>query len=1309
MPTFNKHLSVIVSLIFFLHISIASFGQAGSLDLSFDPGTGSTIHIWTTCVQPDGKILIGGSFTSFNGNPINRLARLNSDGSLDLSFNIGTGPDWDVKAISLQSDGKIIIVGWFGSFNGVPRPGIARLNSDGTLDLTFDPGTGAYGDSYAVAIQPDGKIILGGAFSEFNGVPKNKLVRLNTDGSIDPTFYGCAGVDNTIFAIALQADGKILLGGEFTNTYICGSPPISVSRLIRLSANGLYDSGFTPQALDSYVWSLAVQSDGKILVGGRFTGAIRRLNINGTTDVFPAVGPTFGPTGSQVNTILVLPNGKIIIGGSFETYNSISRNNIIQLNQDGTNDATFNPGTGTDSYISSTALQSDGKVVISGYFTSYNAVTRNRVARINGDCTIPAFNPFPDTIRNCDTTLVLNAGSGYSSYLWDNGGTSSSITINRGGYYSVRVTNASGCTGTDTVFVDLLKAGILNNDTIVCKATPVRLTASGFTQGFVKDVDGNKYPFTTIGKQLWFQKNLNTTKYRDGSEIPNITSVAQWSTYTNGAWCWYNNDSITYGPTYGKLYIWYTTVDSRNLAPEGWHVPTNTEMIILTDNLGGLAVAGGKLKEVGYSHWLPPNTGATNSSRFNGLPGGIRNYFGNFEPSIGKIGLWWSSTESSPGSTFGWQRAVYNDNNTVVYTGIGKNGGISVRCISDRSITYLWSTGQTSDTIQVSPIQTTTYYVTISDGITTCIDSVKVTVDNVDTSLTLLDPPVACNNGSQIRIKAGVASSYQWLLNSNPIAGANAQIYSAAVAGNYRVIVTNARGCIDTSRSVSLSFNPLPVPAFSVNSTVQCSSLNQFSFTNNSTISAGTIQYLWNFGDGNTSTDQHPVHSYTSAGIYSVKLYVVAGTGCIDSTTQTVTVNPSPVAAFSVNNSSQCLTGNSFVFNNTSAVSAGILTYLWTFGDGNTSNLVNPVYTYAAVGSYPVKLIATSTSGCKDSMSISLVVNSMPAGSIILPSTTIICDGSSVTLTATQASSYQWYLNNQLIPGATTASYSATQPGIYSLQLSTANGCSGSASNSITLTLVKQPVVNFSSTNSCAGFSVYFTDASDVTGSGQVSYSWNFGDGGTSVLTSPVHIFLTPGTYTVTETITPNACPALAGRKSTTLNVQAAPPSQRYTTLNAVEGTDLNLSARDFLNAGFNWIPASGLNNTGIRTPVFNYNRQQEYIIRISTTQGCIITDTLLVRMFKKTGIYLPGAFTPNNDGSNDLLIPRLVGIQKLNYFKVFDRWGQLIYQTSIAGQGWDGTYRGVKQPIETYTWTAEGIDINNIVIRVSGNTALIR
>jgi uncharacterized protein (TIGR02145 family) len=197
------------------------------------------------------------------------------------------------------------------------------------------------------------------------------------------------------------------------------------------------------------------------------------------------------------------------------------------------------------------------------------------------------------------------------------------------------------------------------------------------------DSEGNHYPVVTIGTQTWMAENLKTTKNNNSSAIPLVTDNGVWTNLSTPAYCWYENDSSTYGSVYGALYNWFA-VETGNLCPTGWHVPTDAEWTILIDFLGGESVAGGPLKETGTSHWKSPNTGATNSSGFTALPGGYRYYsIGNFS-GLGNVGTWWSSTAYS--STYAWSRGLYYSSSNVYRDDYSKRTGFSVRCVMDTGI-----------------------------------------------------------------------------------------------------------------------------------------------------------------------------------------------------------------------------------------------------------------------------------------------------------------------------------------------------------------------------------------------------------------------------------------------------------------------------------------------------------------------------------------------------------------------------------------------------------------------------------------------
>lgn len=354
-------------------------------------------------VLPDGKILVAGGFTQWEGETRNRIARLNPDFSLDPGFDAGAGPDWTVESFRVLDDGKIVVSGSFKNFSGQPMNGIARLMPDGSLDDTFDPGDAfGYEVSYARVIKPleDGKLLIGGTFFVYDKIIRMNFARINPDGSLDQSFnplWGASPPGNTVHDILVQDDGKIYITGSFLNyneEYMHG--------IARLHPNGTLDYSFDPgtgltdptNAGGSKVgWMIRNHQEGKILLAGdfRYYNGVQksffvRINPDGSLDQNFNQGNS-GPAG-WVNDILVNDDGKILITGGFMRYNGQIRNRVTRLNPDGSLDNTFNIGSGANNTVLSARFQSDGKIIIAGDFNSFNGVSSNRIARLNPDGSI---------------------------------------------------------------------------------------------------------------------------------------------------------------------------------------------------------------------------------------------------------------------------------------------------------------------------------------------------------------------------------------------------------------------------------------------------------------------------------------------------------------------------------------------------------------------------------------------------------------------------------------------------------------------------------------------------------------------------------------------------------------------------------------------------------------------------------------------------------------------------------------------------------------------------------------------------------
>lgn len=394
-----------ITLLAFGLSTISSLAQPGALDLSFDPGAGANDAILTVAIQDDGKILIGGDFTTFDGTARNRIARLNSDGSLDTGFDPGSGANGRVRDVLALSDGGVLIGGAFSDYDGSAVGYIAKLNPDGSLDQTFASGTGFNLPVNVMVELSDGRLLLGGEFTSYDGVQRIRLARLMADGTADASFTGTANPTDLSYGhvstLAVLPNGKIMVGGEFSN--LSGT---QAGRIGRLTADGGNDNEVTPfpggvlfetltSALNRPPYSINVQPNGQLIMGGNFMTVgyqstarkkILRMQANGGNDPGFAVNPGFQWQGSDnasyVQKTLLEPDGKVLVGGNFDNYNGTSVLHLVRLTSSGALDASFDPGTGPDEAIWDMAYQTDGRVVIVGYLQSYDGIPRARIARI---------------------------------------------------------------------------------------------------------------------------------------------------------------------------------------------------------------------------------------------------------------------------------------------------------------------------------------------------------------------------------------------------------------------------------------------------------------------------------------------------------------------------------------------------------------------------------------------------------------------------------------------------------------------------------------------------------------------------------------------------------------------------------------------------------------------------------------------------------------------------------------------------------------------------------------------------------------
>lgn len=335
----------------------------GTLDPAFDPAPDGAVR--SIAPQIDGKFVVGGGFLALGGVPRDYIGRLNADGSIDAGFN--PGANGEILAIALQTNGGILVGGRFTMLEEGLRYHLARIKPDGYIDSDFNPGNvvdnvypspGADAPVHCLALQADGRILVGGEFTRMGTSARNHIARLNADGSVDPTFN--PGADSAALALAVQTDGKILACGSFEELGGQARPGLG-----RLNVDGTLDTTFVPVGVESAT-RLALQADGRIVVAGNWTGlpnkTLGRLNANGSLD------ETFNvDTDEEIASLEIQADGKILVTGWFTLIGGQSRNGIARLNPDGTIDNTFSP-TANDGAVS-LALQPNGDLLVGGTFT----------------------------------------------------------------------------------------------------------------------------------------------------------------------------------------------------------------------------------------------------------------------------------------------------------------------------------------------------------------------------------------------------------------------------------------------------------------------------------------------------------------------------------------------------------------------------------------------------------------------------------------------------------------------------------------------------------------------------------------------------------------------------------------------------------------------------------------------------------------------------------------------------------------------------------------------------------------------------
>lgn len=391
-------------------------------------------------------------------------------------------------------------------------------------------------------------------------------------------------------------------------------------------------------------------------------------------------------------------------------------------------------------------------------------------------------------------------------------------------------------------------------------------------------------------------------------------------------------------------------------------------------------------------------------------------------------------------------------------------------------------------------------------------------------------------------------------------------------------------------------------------------------------------------------------------------------------------------------------------FTNASESFAPIVSYNWSFGDGTGSSLPAPLpHTYTTPGSYLVNLKIKGQDGCEKDSTFSVVIHGKPAAAFAVADT---CSGSvpRVQFAAKNTGvSYRWELDG--VPFSTTQqpAFTTLSEGAHRLQVEVSSDyqCGPPASAVADFVIRPRPAVASSVDDGCVGQTLFFTGTQNDQKTTIAQWNWSFGDGSRSVTQSSSHVFSSAGDFTVKLwAMASNGCGSDTQSYRSTIN-EALVNAGRDT----VVIKDLPFQLHGVGNGDFLWSPSSGLSNATIADPVATLSNDQQYILTVSTAEGCQAKDTILIKTFKGPAVYVPSAFTPNGDGRNETLKPVYVGIRELKQFVVFNRWGQVVFSTTDMQKGWTAG----RQPEGTYVWLIRAVDTNQQNLSLKGTVTIIR
>ena len=1136
-----------------------------------------------------------------------------------------------------------------------------------------------------------------GSFSWNNGLGSSPAVTIGSAGTYILTVTGSNGCTSTA-QVAITASSSIPTA---TITNLTGSTELNcVRNSISVTASGG----------SSYSWNngLGNNANATITQPGTYTVTVTGTNGCSATSQITITRDITAPVAS--------------IDNSSNTTELTCTQTTIDVTASGGGTYSWNNGLGSSDIVS---ITNPGNYIVT--VTGTNGCSSTASINITRNITPPTANITNNsgtTSLTCTQSSISVTATGGSSYNWSNGlGSTPTVSIGAPGTFTVTVIGLNGCTSTAQINVtssSSLPSPVINNITgsteLNCVRNSINLTASGgvsylwspglinnanisITQPGIYTVTATGSNGCTSSSQIVITQDINlpTASITNNSGTTVLTCT---------------QPTINLSANGGNGYSWNNglgNVQTVNIGTAGTFVVTVTGANGCSSTAQTVVTASADLPVVSITNntgqtILDCNTTSVNVTASGGTSYSWTNGLGNnADANISMPGSYTVTVTSSNGCSATSQinitqdivlpdaQIINNTNSTVLNC---TNTSISLSAIG--GLTYSWnqSLGTAPD---VSITSSGNYQVTVT-GNNGCsslaqVDITQGQIGGVSSSF------VASSCGSYSLPWGEVASasgdythSYTTTQGCDSLVTATITIspggvtssFDATSCSNYTLpwgVVVSSSGAYTHAYATTQGCDSIVTANITIDSPVE-------PLFNPVSICIGTNYQLPTVSNNGITGSWTPAFDNTTSGPYQ---FTPDAGQCASSTTLFVVVNSNDPQPLFTPVYSICY-GSNLVL---PTVSNNGISGDWTPAINNTTTTT---YTF------------TPSSGqCPVNAAMTITVNPLPQGNFT-SSQQQICQGDSVQLLASLANAYQWYFNGNPIPGAIANHYFATQEGSYTVEFVSDSGCKVMATDVASLSLTQKPEVIFNALSTCPQKPLQFSSESIIASSLPVSYWWNFGNGQTANQPQASTVYATGGNYNVTLTVTPDACPQLADSVTRSVFIYEPRAGVRYNPIDAVIHEPVNLAARTFGTA-YLWVPSTGLNSDVIRNPLLDPTREITYTIQISDLNGCETVDTQFVRIHKNTDIQVPQVFTPNGDGNNDLLYPFLIGVKSLKYFRVYNRWGNLLFETNEwnASKGWNGSFRGKAQPSETYIWVAEGIDVEGKPIKRGGNILLVR